>query len=60
MFILPHYSKIRLYDRYLKANPFILNLEWYIINTILQNLIGNSIKYIDIEKINPKVDSCNL
>lgn len=51
---LPHYSKIS-FTIDIESNLYFKS-EWYIINTILQNLIENSIKYIDIEKINPKVE----
>lgn len=51
---LPNYSKINFLVN-IESNTQIKS-EWYIINTILQNLIENSIKYMDPEKNPPKVD----
>ncbi|WP_375580932.1 HAMP domain-containing sensor histidine kinase [Marivirga tractuosa] len=51
---LPHFSKIN-FTIDIESNLYFKS-EWYIINTILQNLIENSIKYIDIEKSQPKVE----
>jgi hypothetical protein len=51
---LPNYSKIS-FTIDIESNLYFKS-EWYIINTILQNLIENSIKYIDINKSQPKVD----
>ncbi|MGM0581716.1 MAG: tetratricopeptide repeat-containing sensor histidine kinase [Bacteroidota bacterium] len=51
---LPNYSKIN-FTIDIESNLYFKS-EWYIINTILQNLIENSIKYIDINKSQPKVD----
>jgi signal transduction histidine kinase/TolA-binding protein len=51
---LPNYNKIS-FTIDIESNLYFKS-EWYIINTILQNLIENSIKYIDIEKNKPKVD----
>ncbi|WMN12907.1 tetratricopeptide repeat-containing sensor histidine kinase [Marivirga salinae] len=51
---LPNYSKIS-FTIDIESNLYFKS-EWYIINTILQNLIENSIKYIDINKNQPKVD----
>lgn len=51
---LTNYSKIS-FTIDIESNLYFKS-EWYIINTILQNLIENSIKYIDIEKSHPKVE----
>jgi len=51
---LPNYSKINFIID-IESNLYFKS-EWYIINTILQNLIENSIKYIDEEKENPKIE----
>jgi signal transduction histidine kinase len=51
---LPNYSKIN-FTIDIESNIYFKS-EWYIINTIMQNLIENSIKYIDIEKSQPKVE----
>jgi signal transduction histidine kinase len=51
---LPHFDKIKF--RIDVGSDLKFNSEWYIVNTILQNLIENSIKYIDIEKNQQIVD----
>jgi signal transduction histidine kinase len=51
---LPNYSKINFIID-IESNLYFKS-EWYIINTILQNLIENSIKYLDQKKSNPKVE----
>jgi len=51
---LPNYSKIS-FSIDIESN-LSFKSEWYIINTILQNLIENSIKYIDAEKDKPRVE----
>lgn len=51
---LPNYSKIS-FTIDIESNLYFKS-EWYIINTILQNLIENSIKYIDVDKSQPKID----
>jgi signal transduction histidine kinase len=51
---LPSYSKIR-FTIDIESNLFVKS-EWYIINTILQNLLENSIKYVDIDKEEQKID----
>jgi len=50
---LPNYSKINFIID-VESNLYFKS-EWYIINTILQNLIENSIKYVDEDKENPEV-----
>ena len=45
---LPNFDKIKFEIDI--ASDLNFSSEWYIVNTILQNLIENSIKYIDIEK----------
>ena len=45
---LPHFDKIKF--KIDVGSDLNFSSEWYIVNTILQNLIENSIKYIDIEK----------
>jgi signal transduction histidine kinase/Tfp pilus assembly protein PilF len=51
---MPNYSKIS-FTVDIESNIYFKS-EWYIINTILQNLIENSIKYIDEEKEQSKVE----
>jgi hypothetical protein len=51
---LPNFDKIRF--RIDISSDLNFSSEWYIVNTILQNLIENSIKYIDIEKPDQIVD----
>lgn len=50
---MPNYSKIS-FTIDIESNLYFKS-EWYIINTILQNLIENSIKYVDEEKDKPEV-----
>jgi len=50
---MPNYSKIN-FSIDIESNLFFKS-EWYIINTILQNLIENSIKYSDAKKEAPSV-----
>tara|TARA_R110002012_G_scaffold252147_1_gene430571 strand:- start:391068 stop:392831 length:1764 start_codon:yes stop_codon:yes gene_type:complete len=51
---LPNYNKIS-FTIDIESNLYFKS-EWYIVNTILQNLIENSIKYVDEEKANPVVE----
>jgi hypothetical protein len=51
---LPHFEKIRF--KIDVSSDLNFSSEWYIVNTILQNLIENSIKYIDIEKDKQLID----
>lgn len=51
---LPNYNKIN-FTIDIESNLYFKS-EWYIVNTILQNLIENSIKYVDEEKENPTVE----
>lgn len=51
---LPHFEKIRF--KIDVGSDLNFSSEWYIVNTILQNLIENSIKYIDVEKPDQIVD----
>ncbi|HET8860658.1 tetratricopeptide repeat-containing sensor histidine kinase [Marivirga sp.] len=51
---LPNYNRIK-FTVDIESNLYFKS-EWYIINTILQNLIENSIKYLDPKKEQSKID----